>query len=98
MRSSILGDSMTRTKRALIALACALTGATAPVATSAGSPAPAAQVVAAKSCSAGYSHAVTPGGHKCLRAGQFCSHRRGYQRVYHRYGLHCKANGHLGYR
>jgi hypothetical protein len=57
-----------------------------------------AQAVAAKSCSSGYVHAVVPGGaHKCLRAGQFCSHRRGYQRVYHRHGLHCKRNGHLTY-
>lgn len=55
-----------------------------------------APVVAAKSCSSGYTHAVVPGGaHKCLRAGQFCSHRRGYQRVYHAHGFHCKRNGHL---
>lgn len=55
-------------------------------------------VVAAKSCSSGYVHAVVPGGaHKCLRAGQFCSRRRGYQRVYHRAGFHCKRNGHLTY-
>jgi hypothetical protein len=56
------------------------------------------QAVAAKSCSSGYVHAVVPGGaHKCLRAGQFCSHRRGYARVYHRAGFYCKGNGHLGY-
>jgi hypothetical protein len=58
----------------------------------------ASPVVAAKSCSSGYVHAVVPGGaHKCLRAGQFCSHRRGYARVYHRAGFYCKRNGHLGY-
>jgi hypothetical protein len=56
-------------------------------------------VVAAKSCSGGYVHAIVPGGaHKCLRAGQFCSHHRGYARVYHRAGFYCKGNGHLGYR
>jgi hypothetical protein len=53
---------------------------------------------AAKPCSAGYTHAVMPdGAHKCLRAGQFCSHKRGWQRAYHRYGFHCKRNGHLTY-
>jgi hypothetical protein len=51
--------------------------------------------VVAKSCSSGYTHAVTPGGHKCLRRGQFCSHKRGYQRAYHRAGFHCKRNGRL---
>ena len=71
--------------------------AAAPAAQATGAPA-SPSVVAAKSCSAGYVHAVVPGGaHKCLRAGQFCSHRRGYQRVYHRAGFHCKRNGHLGY-
>jgi hypothetical protein len=55
-------------------------------------------VFTAKSCSSGYVHAVVPGGaHKCLRTGQFCSHRRGYQHVYHRAGFHCKRNGHLTY-
>ncbi len=54
--------------------------------------------VAAKPCSSGYTHAVMPdGAHKCLRAGQFCSHKRGWQRAYHRYGFHCKRNGHLTY-
>jgi hypothetical protein len=58
----------------------------------------ASQVVAAKSCSAGYVHAIVPGGaHKCLRAGQFCSHKRGYARVYHRAGFYCKSSGHLGH-
>jgi hypothetical protein len=35
------------------------------------------------------------GAHKCLRAGQFCSHKRGWQRVYHDKGYHCQRNGHL---
>jgi hypothetical protein len=53
-------------------------------------------VVAAKSCKSGYKHAVMPNGaHKCLHAGQFCSHKKGYQRVYHKHGFHCKKNGHL---
>jgi hypothetical protein len=76
--------------------ALALIVAAPAAAATAGSPAP--QVVAAKSCSAGYVHAIVPGGaHKCLRAGQFCSHKRGYARVYHRAGYYCKSNGHLGY-
>jgi hypothetical protein len=54
--------------------------------------------VAAKSCSAGYVHAsfrvaLT----SALGRAQFCSHRRGYQRVYHQHGFHCKRNGHLTY-
>jgi hypothetical protein len=54
------------------------------------------RAVAAHKCSASYTHAVMPdGGHKCLRAGQFCSHQRGWQRVYHRHGFHCKRNGQL---
>jgi hypothetical protein len=54
--------------------------------------------VAAKPCSSGYRHAVMPdGAHKCLRAGQFCSRKRAWQRTYHRYGFHCRRNGHLTY-
>jgi hypothetical protein len=56
------------------------------------------QAVAAKSCGAGYTHAVMPdGAHKCLRAGQFCSRKRAWQRTYHSYGFHCKVNRHLTY-
>jgi hypothetical protein len=44
-------------------------------------------VHAAKSCSSGYTHAVIGGVHKCLRAGQFCTHR--YDRQYRRYGYRC---------
>jgi hypothetical protein len=89
---------MTRTKRALCALACAAVAATGPLATSSASTSRSAPVVAAKSCSSGYVHAVLPSGHKCLRVGQFCSRQRSYQRVYHQKGFHCKANRHLGYR
>lgn len=52
---------------------------------------------AAHSCSAGYTHAVTPGGHKCLRAGQYCSTKPGYQRVYKNKGYVC-SGGRLKYR
>lgn len=58
-------------------------------------PQPVPSAVAAKSCSAGWTHAVMPNGHKCLRAGQFCSNRAGFQRRYHSYGFHCKSNGRL---
>jgi hypothetical protein len=43
--------------------------------------------VLAKSCGAGYTHAVINGAHKCLRRGQYCS--RPADRQYHRYGYHC---------
>jgi hypothetical protein len=45
------------------------------------------RVVAAKSCSSGYTHAVINGSHKCLRRGQYCA--RSADRQYHRYGYHC---------
>ncbi len=41
----------------------------------------------AKSCSAGYVHAVIGGAQKCLRRGEFCAH--GYANQYHRYGFNC---------
>jgi hypothetical protein len=46
---------------------------------------------AAHSCSSGYKHAVTPGGHKCLRAGQYCSTKPGYASVYKSKGYVCKG-------
>ena len=50
----------------------------------------------AKTCSSGFKHAVVPGGvHKCLRAGQFCSHKSGYARVYKAKGFYCPPSGHL---
>jgi hypothetical protein len=51
------------------------------------------RAVAAKSCSAGYVHAVLPTGHKCLRRGEFCARR--YDAIYHRYGFHCHRSGRL---
>jgi len=52
---------------------------------------------AAHSCSSGYKHAVTPGGHKCLRAGQYCSTKPGYAPVYKSKGYVCRG-GRLKYR
>ena len=52
---------------------------------------------AAHSCSSGYKHAVTPGGHKCLRAGQYCSTKPGYGAVYRSKGFVCRG-GRLKYR
>jgi hypothetical protein len=71
---------------AVAALAFAA-GATAP-ADYAASP----EAAYAKSCSAGYVHAVLSWGHKCLRAGQFC---KVGNREYLKYGFVCPAGGHL---
>jgi len=86
-----------RVRTRIAGLLAALTlFAAAPAATGAADRAASSPAVAAKSCSSGYVHAVMPDrAHKCLRAGQFCSHKRGWQRAYHRYGFHCKRNGHL---
>lgn len=46
---------------------------------------------AAHNCSSGYKHAVTPGGHKCLRAGQYCSTKPGYASVYKSKGYVCRG-------
>jgi hypothetical protein len=43
--------------------------------------------VIAKSCSAGYRHAVIGGQEKCLRRGQYCASR--YRKQYPRYGFKC---------
>lgn len=42
-------------------------------------------------------NAVTPGGVKCLQAGQYCSHKPGYAAAYRKAGFRCKANGRLTY-
>jgi hypothetical protein len=81
------------------ALAALALVAAAPAATATASGSHSSPVVAAKPCSSGYVHAVVPGGaHKCLRAGEFCSHRRGYARVYRHAGYRCARNGHLVHR
>jgi hypothetical protein len=43
--------------------------------------------ITAKTCGHGYVHGVIGGQQKCLRRGEFCSHRYGNQ--YHRYGFNC---------
>lgn len=72
---------------AVLSLAAAAPAATIEAAASTGP-----QANASKTCSRG-THASLPWGHKCLSAGQFC--KRGQNRYYHRYGFHCKSNGHL---
>jgi hypothetical protein len=91
---------MKRMKRRLVTLAVAasvLAGAPAVAPVLHGSPvAPSAAI--AKTCSAGYTHAVIGGSHKCLRRGQFCA--RASARQYRRYGFSCtkrdaRGNYHL---
>ena len=53
---------------------------------------------AAKTCSAGFRHAVIRGSEKCLRRGQFCA--RAADGQYRRYGFRCtkrdvRGNYHL---
>lgn len=64
----------------------ALAPATAPIA--------APQAAYAKPCSSGYTHAVLPWGHRCLRAGQYCKHSA--DRYYHHYGYHCHSRDSRG--
>jgi hypothetical protein len=63
-----------------------------------GSAGPAAPVAAQPIATASCVNASTPGGVKCLGAGEFCSHKAGYAAAYARAGFKCKANGHLAYR
>jgi hypothetical protein len=44
--------------------------------------------VAAKTCSAGYTHAIIGGAQKCLRRGEYCAVAD--RRQYPRYGYVCK--------
>jgi hypothetical protein len=72
-------------RRRLAALAAAaVVFAAAPVFD--GSPVAPTNAVA-KSCRAGYTHAVILGAEKCLRRGQFCA--RAADRQYRRYGFRC---------
>jgi hypothetical protein len=50
---------------------------------------------ASSSCSAGYVHAVLPDGSKCLRSGEYCSHKPGYAAPYRRAGFVCDREGRL---
>jgi hypothetical protein len=59
-----------------------------------GAPVGATEPAYAKTCSSGYTHAVLPWGHKCLRAGQYCKHSA--DRYYHRYGYHCHKRDYRG--
>jgi hypothetical protein len=52
--------------------------------------------VAAKPCSAGYTHAVIGGEHKCLRRGQYCAKR--YRKQYRKYGYTCARDASGVYR
>ncbi|MBS1843096.1 MAG: hypothetical protein JST53_01650 [Actinobacteria bacterium] len=40
-------------------------------------------------------NARTPGGVKCLQAGEYCSHKAGYAAAYRAAGYKCNANGRL---
>jgi hypothetical protein len=64
-----------------VALVAAVGAATAAPATTA------APTVAAKTCRAGYVHAVIQGQEKCLHTGEFCRHA--LDRAYRRYGFRC---------
>jgi hypothetical protein len=57
-------------------------------------PASAPAAVAAKSCSAGYTHAVISGSEKCLRRGEYCAHSA--DRQYRRYGFRCVSRDSRG--
>jgi hypothetical protein len=46
-------------------------------------------------CSAGYVHAVLPDGSKCLRSGEYCSHKPGYASAYRHAGFVCDREGRL---
>jgi hypothetical protein len=81
---------------ALVAAAFAA-GAPGHAATAGRAPSP-PLATTAKSCGAGYTHAVIGGEQKCLRRGEFCAHR--YNGQYHRYGYSCtrrdaRGNYHL---
>jgi hypothetical protein len=86
---------MRRTRTRTIGLLAALSlVAAAPAATVEADSGP--QAVTSKRCSSGYTHAVVPGGdHKCLRAGQICSRKASYQRVYKSKGFYCKPSRRL---
>jgi hypothetical protein len=72
----------------LAAVSLAFAGAaTAPAAAPQAQPTT-APVVALKTCSGRYVHALIEGEHKCLGTGQFCATRN--QRVYRRHGFVCK--------
>jgi hypothetical protein len=82
---------MSRMKRRLATLAVtasvlAAAPAVAPVL--AGGPQVGPSAALAKTCSAGFTHAVVGGSQKCLRRGQFCARASASQ--YRRYGYRCQ--------
>ena len=83
-------------RRRLAVLACAvLVAATGASAQAAKAP---PQAAVAKTCSAGFTHAVINHQQKCLRRGEFCAHK--YRKQYQRYGYDCvkrdrRGNYHL---
>jgi hypothetical protein len=75
-------DATMRRSLALLASVAALVAGGGAAATATSAPA-----IAVKTCSAGYVHAVIGGSEKCLRAGEFCTHR--YDSQYRHYGFRC---------
>jgi hypothetical protein len=71
-------------QRLLVLLVALVAAAGTGVATPTTTAAPAA---VAKTCHAGYVHAVIQGQEKCLHAGEFCRHA--WDRYYRRYGFRC---------
>lgn len=90
-RAGTLRTALIAATSLLVALAIAWPAAAAP------GPSPHLR----KACSAyaeEHFHDVTahlPDGTKCIGAGEYCSHRRGFARAYREYGFVCKANGRL---
>jgi hypothetical protein len=80
-------------KKALATLAIAALGTLGAVGPAVATPVH-RQPVASASCV----NASTPGGTKCLQAGEYCSHKAGYATAYAHAGFKCKANGRLTYR
>jgi hypothetical protein len=86
-------DRRARTRALAVLLAV---GAIAGAPAAAAEPAPTPPLaVSAKTCSAGWKHAVIGGAEKCLRRGQFCARR--YKRQYRRHGFRCVPSDY-GYR
>lgn len=77
-------------RKYLAVLAIAITGLI-PMAGATGTQIAAASPTATASCI----DAKTPGGIKCLQAGEYCSHKRGYRKAYRRAGYRCNSEGRL---
>jgi hypothetical protein len=73
----------------VVAVVAALGLALVPASGIAGSP-PHPAAVAAKTCSASYTHAVIGGAQKCLRRGEYCA--VAYRSTYRRYGFTCSGS------